>query len=87
MEQKVEPELIPRVEQIFNQRETQEKRNWYKRAFVKLLEMIGFVGTFLCTNPIGFTICVLLTAISLGLDFWLQYREWIDYQQFQKIFN
>lgn len=79
-----EPEL--RIEAVFKQREDREKNNWQKKAFIKLLEIIGFLGTFLCTNPIGFTFSVILVAIALALDFGLHYYEWKNEREFQSLF-
>ena len=80
-----EPEL--RIEAVFKQKEDREKTNWQKKAFIKILEIIGFLGTFLCINPVGFTFSVILVAVALALDFLLNYYEWKEERQFQSLFT
>lgn len=82
-----ETEYVAKVDAIFNHKNEDDQLLWKQRAIVKTLEVIGFLGTFLCTNPVGFTFSVILTAIALMIDFYLQYSEWKRHQRLKEIFE
>lgn len=87
MDEKKPEELTARVDEIFKQKDQKVLGYWQKRGMVKVLEMIGFIGMFLCTSPIPFTCFVLLTALTIGIDFYLQYSEWKEAENFNRIFT
>lgn len=87
MEQEPVDEVQLKVDELFKQKEQADVRMWRVRGVLKLMEVIGFMGTFLCTNPIGFTISVIMTAVALAIDFWLQWCEWDRCNNFNKVFH
>lgn len=74
-----------KIESLILKREMQEKDNWFKRGFIRIIEIAGYLGVFLCTTPVWYTFFVCLTAFSLALDFVFQYTEWIQFNNFQKL--
>lgn len=75
MEQQDEqPQL--RVDAVVRLKHDLEKSRWHKRIAIKIVEAGAFAGMFLCSNPLGFTCCVLIAAIAVLCDVWLGYNEW-----------
>jgi hypothetical protein len=53
-----------------------EQSRWNKKWALKFVEASAFAGMFLCSNPIGFQICVIVGALAVLLDVYLNYDEW-----------
>jgi hypothetical protein len=81
----VESEVELRIDQIIKMKEKIEDRMWRNRSFIKTAEVIGFAGTFLCTNPTGYLLSVILTAVAIICDFWLNYSEYRHQRDFQQL--
>ena len=75
------------VSNLILKREIEEKNNWFKRGFIRFIEIAGYLGVFLCVSPYWYTFFVCVTATSLVLDFVFQYNEWVQFSNFQKLIS
>ena len=62
-----------------------EKESWTKKIFLKSVEAFAFAGIFLCTNPLGFKICVIISVIAVLMDVMLSYKDWETQWHFHKM--
>lgn len=62
-----------------------EKSMWGKKIFLKVIETLAFGGMFLCTNPLGFQISVVIAALAILMDIYLSYSTWKEEWSFKLI--
>lgn len=74
-----------RMDELIKMKRRIEDRIWLRRGVIKAAEVIGFAGTFLCTNPTGYLICVIITALAIIADFSLSYFEYQHERDFQQL--
>ena len=73
-QQDQEPQL--RIDMVVRLKHDLEQRRWYQKLGLKLVEAAAFAGMFLCTNALGFKVCVIIAAIAVLIDVWLSYEDW-----------
>lgn len=82
-EEKVsEKDSETKMEILMKMREEQEDGLWELRTAVKFVEVLGFVGTFLCTDPVGYFASVVILAIAIVADYYLAYKEHKQFRHF-----
>jgi hypothetical protein len=81
MEENTTSEL--RVDGIVRLKHDLEKSMWNKKIFLKVIETAAFAGMFLCSNPLGFQVSVVIAAIAILIDVYLSYSSWKDEWSFK----
>ena len=62
-----------------------EKDMWNKRIFLRIVEASAFAGMFLCSNPLGFQVSVIIAVIALLIDILLGYQSWKQDWDFKEL--
>lgn len=60
-----------------------ESSMWNKKIFLKVVETLAFGGMFLCSNPLGFQISVIIAALAILMDIYLSYSAWKEEWSFK----
>lgn len=74
-----------RINALVKLKKDLEQGRWNKKWALKFVEAFAFAGMFLCSNPIGFQISVLIASIAVLLDLYLSYDEWKTEWNFRHI--
>lgn len=74
-----------RINEVVRLKYILEKESWTKKIFLKFVEAFAFAGIFLCTNPLGFKICVIVSVVAVLLDVLLSYSDWEKEWNFKRI--
>ncbi len=85
MEENKEEKESLRADALVRLKYDLEKNMWGRKIFLKVVETLSFAGMFLCTNPIGFQICVIVAAIAILVDIYLNYVAWKEEWSFKLI--
>lgn len=72
---------------LLAKKEKQEQDLWFQKGVIKVIEVTAFLGMFLCENPIGYKVSVVMAAIAVFFDFWLGYKDYITQKSFEKALN
>lgn len=77
------PEL--QINALVRFKKSLEQSGWNKRIALRVIEASAFAGMFLCTNPLGFKISVIIAVIALLIDIFLGYESWKQEWQFKEM--
>lgn len=76
-----------KFQMLLAKKEKQEQDLWFQKGVIKVIEVTAFLGMFLCKNPTGYRISVIIAAFAVLCDFSITYADYCNQKEMERLLN